>query len=194
MLTGTRQMNLPGQSRIGIGDALKKWLYIWGAFLWGLGWAATFALVLLVQRAPHSQWRGLLLVVSGTWIICQLYRSFPSLPTGEETVSDRGDLLGLALSGCFVVLYPMRNHVWAPWATGVLCGAYFWAYYRRNGQSYSTLPAGCVVAVVIAVQLAWPNEQRCLLVFVGAGLTVSIQAAWNIYRYLEGKRTAPATA
>jgi hypothetical protein len=169
-----------GGTQTGVRGALKTWLNVAGFFLWGLGIAATFGALLLAQRMPDSPWQFLLGLVAFIWITADLFRK-------DQAPSTTGCLAWALLLLCLSALYPLRTRGWAPVAAGVLFGAYFWASAKAAGRSYPILPAGCVLAGVSTLRAPWPNEQRCLLALVGVGVAVSLQGAWFIVQYVQGR-------
>jgi hypothetical protein len=101
-----------------------------------------------------------------------------------------GCLMPAVVVGCFAGLYFMRAHDWAPVAAGALCAIFFWVLSRSTKRPYLFLSAASLLAGLLSLQFPWPNEQRCLLTAAGVGLTVTLQGAWIIVRYLQGHRPA----
>lgn len=163
-------------------DGLKRIFEVSRMFVWGLLFAALFGDVLLQKRFPHSHWQIPLILALLTAMTLGLFR--------RERKHDSGQLLWFALWLTLVPMYFLRAHDWVPIAVGTLLAIYFWAHFKSTGRSYPFVSVGALLSGVASVRLPWPNGQRCLVTFVGAGLVVSIQGIWIIARYLQGDRTA----
>jgi hypothetical protein len=115
-----------------------------------------------------------------------LIRSFPKFPE-EGKMSGSGCVCGLLAAA----LYPMRGEIWMPPSIGLLAALCYRRFARSGAAGGRILAAGSILSGIAALKVPWPNEQRCLLVLVGVGISVSLEGAWNILRYLQGWRPEP---
>jgi hypothetical protein len=164
---------------------LKIAVRVMRMFLGGIGFALLSGSGLLALRNPHSHW-GIILELS------PLILAVPDLFSEDERPGS-GCLMGLALLGFLAGLFFMRAHYWAPVAVGALLATFFWARSKSTKRSYLFLSAGSLLAGLLSLEVSWPNEQRCLLTLMGVGVTMSLQGAWIIVRYLQGHRPAELT-
>jgi hypothetical protein len=95
----------------------------------------------------------------------------------------------LALAFCFC------HHVWAPALLALAFLGMFSVRYKSTRRIYSLLLAGSLIAGVYPYWFSWPNDQRCLLVVVGVGVSIAMQSVWLIVRcLLTGEPVLPPEA
>ena len=171
------------KTQSGFRDKLTTALRVMRVFISGLFISFYCGLELLAIRAPHSSWRIAPPLVSLIIMVLGMLRK------DDTKVSVMtGCLLPVGLCGCFGVLYFMRAHEWVPVATGALFAMFFWIHSKATKRPYLLLSVGSLLAGLLSLQFPWPNDQRCLLTAAGVGLTVTLQGAWIILRYLQGHR------
>ena len=97
-----------------------------------------------------------------------------------------GCVTPLVFVACLAGLTLARTQVWAPIATGVLFAGFLCTQSRLLWQSRAFLAGGTLLASFSSFLLPWPNEQRCIVCFAGAGLVLTVQGVRTIIRFLQG--------
>jgi hypothetical protein len=172
------QINGPEPSPQGELLSRSMWLHAARPLISGLAITTLFVSFLIEVRFPHSPWR----IIGPIVLLAGLLAGFRK----KDKTSETAELLWIVACLFLAPVYYFRTHEWAPIATGAIFALYFLFLSKFSGRSYPFVSAGCLLAGILSLQVPWPNSQRCILTLVGFGVTMTLQGAWILVRFLQG--------
>ena len=138
---------------------------------------------LLRERVPHSPWQRAVSLVLFVTLLLTVIEGFITMPSWRSN-SDEGGLPFLLFLS-WVVLMVFRKREWAPLASGVITGLYFWMIGRKHQRHLLVAVVGWLLAGFGVYFLHWPNEQRLMLTCVAGSLATAVQGAWEMPHWYE---------
>lgn len=147
----------------------------------GLGLLAISGGWLLDLRAPNSYGHFALPFVLLVLVGLSLLRE-----DNPRVSFVSGCLMPFVFVACFAGLTFVRTQPWSPIAIGVAFAGFLCTRQRLSWQSRAFVAGGTLAASFWSFRLPWPNEQRCIVCFAGAGLILTLQGVWTIVRFFQG--------
>ena len=172
---------------------LARWcLYEAHLLVSGLFMAALAGQGLIEERYPRATWYWLVIVPFWLWY---LWAGWPGNPSDEELkrFPSIGATAILLWISCFFLLYWQRAHTWAVVAVGLVSAVAVGTMVKSRYKSYAVTLIGWMLAVPIVFRLAWPNDQRFMLVLVLGGSVTALQGSVNFVRALRVLRRSYST-